>query len=606
MSRTLLFVTVVLGCAGPTAAQQTRPNILWITIEDLSPRIGPYGHEGARTPRLDALAKQGIVYENAFASSPVCAPARACLITGMYPSSFGAQYMRCRGDLPAGTTFFPTLLRDAGYYCSNNAKEDYNIKKPKGVWDQSNNKAHWRGRKDGQPFFSVFNLTITHESKIRVPDKRFANITKTLSAADRHDPAKVRVPAYYPDTPIVRRDIARLDDLTTVMDQRVGKILDQLENDGLAGNTIVFFFSDHGDGLPRGKRWLYDSGLRVPFIARYPDGLAHLAPSDPGTRTKRLVSFVDMAPTVLSLLGIKPPKWMHGRAFAGASADEPRSFIHATRDRMDERTDVSRAVSDGRWKYIFNYTPWVPWTQYLDYAEQMPTQKELRRLKKAGKLSPAAAHFMADRKPLEELYDTLNDPDEVVNLAADPKHEKALRRLGGAHWEWTARTRDLGVLNESTVRREGPGHEFDPLSMAAFICIAADLEPAAFDSRFHELAPDMRAWAAKGISHIKTDVPFKSSSIDAMAADDDPEVHVPICRRLAQEGDHKAVDRLIATLESDDPRARRLAANALDVIDDKAVSAYYALVKHSRDQDKYVARICQKAVRDFADDDKRR
>ena len=591
---------LTFACALVGAQDSLRPNVLWITIEDLSPRLGAYGHPGARTPNLDALAKQGIVYDNAFASSPVCAPARACLITGIYPSSIGAQYMRCQGTLPQGTTFFTKLLRDAGYWCSNNSKEDYNLRKPDGPWDQSNRKAHWRGRKPGQPFFSVFNLTITHEAKIRAPRERFQQLTRMLTEADRHDPAKVRVPAYYPDTPKVRRDLARLDDLTTAMDFRVGKILADLKRDGLADDTVVFFFSDHGDGLPRGKRWMYDSGLRVPFMARYPARFSHLAPAKAGSRTDRLVSFVDMGATVLSLVGLTPPSWMHGRAFAGQAASSPRKFIHATRDRMDERTDVSRAVSDGRWKYICNYTPRVPWAQHLDYAEQMPTQKELRRLHAAGRLTPDAERFIGQTKPFEELYDTKADPDEVRNLAGDPKHASSLARLRAAHSDWATRTRDLGLLNESTVRREGRERPFDPAKMLALVKTAGTART------LNELAPLLshedavvRAWGARALSRLDEDGDAVRRALNQLASDSDPEVHVHAARRLAKTGDSKALATLIRALHADDPRTRRLAADALDVLDGAAAAARTDLEKHREDPDKYVARICETAIRDL-------
>lgn len=596
--RTALLV--LCSCASLAAQAAPRPNVLWITIEDLSPRLGAYGHPGARTPNLDELAARGIVYENAFASSPVCAPARACLITGMYPSAIGAQYMRCRGTLPEGTTFFTKILRDAGYWCSNNSKEDYNLEKPAGAWDRSDGKAHWRGRKEGQPFFSVFNLTITHESRIRAPQKRFANLTRALTDADRHDPAKVRVPAYYPDTPKVRRDLARLDDLTTAMDLRVGRILADLKKDGLDDDTIVFFFSDHGDGLPRGKRWLYDAGLRVPFIARYPERFAHLAPGEPGTRTERLVSFVDMGATVLSLVGLTPPAWMHGRAFAGPAAAAPRKYVHATRDRMDERTDVSRAVSDGRWKYICNYTPRVPWAQNLDYAEQMPTQRELRRLAKANKLTAEAARFISSTKPFEELYDTHADRDEVVNLATKPEHAARLSEMRDAHRRWVVRTGDLGLLNETTVRREGADRAFDPDRMLKVVAQAAAARTV--DDLTSILAdddPTVRAWGARALSRLTENSPAFVTALRRAAKDADPEVFIHAARRLARAGDRKSLDRLVEALDDRDPRVRRLAADALDLLDEHAAPAAESITLHTKDSDRYVARICQKAVKDL-------
>ena len=308
----LLLVTVYA-----VAAELPRPNILWITSEDHGQQMGCYGDALATTPNVDKLAARGMIYTHVWSCAPVCAPARTTLISGIYAQSTGGEHMRSLVAFPAGKKMFPQLLRDAGYYCSNNSKEDYNLAKPGKVWDESSKKAHWRNRTTGQPFFVVFNSEKSHESKIRARPHTLI-----------HDPAKVRVPPYHPDTPEVRRDWAQYYDIVSEADADAGKLLVQLDADGLAENTIVFYFGDHGSGMPRSKRWPYDSGLRVPLVVFIPEKFKDLRPPDykVGGTSDRLVSFVDCAPTVLSLAGVKAPEWMQGRAFLG-------KFIADSKDR---------------------------------------------------------------------------------------------------------------------------------------------------------------------------------------------------------------------------------------------------------------------------------
>lgn len=450
-----------------TAAKQ--PNILWISAEDLSPDLGCYGDSYARTPALDRLASQGARYTHAFATTPVCAPSRSSIITAMYPPSIGSHHMRSKAVPPAGVKAFTETLRAAGYYCTNNSKTDYNFeappanRPPPSVWDESSPRAHWRNRPDkSQPFFAVFNLTITHESQIRTDDETFARNTARLTAADRHDPARAPIPSYYPDTPAVRRDYARYYDLITAADYQVADLLAQLEEDGLADETIVFFWGDHGRGLPRAKRWPYDSGLRAPLIVRHPGVIA------PGTVSDELVSLHDLGPTVLSLAGLEIPAHMQGQPFLGARRRAPRSYVFGHRDRMDEAYDMVRTARDKRFRYIRNFQPGKPYAQYIDYLELMPTMKELRRLYKdhMNALSPQYRRaltreqllFMAPEKPEEELYDLTTDKDEVRNLARDPKYRSVLVRMRAEVERWMKQIGDLGsVPEEELMERMRPG-----------------------------------------------------------------------------------------------------------------------------------------------------
>jgi uncharacterized sulfatase len=430
--------------AAAADAMPARPNILWLTCEDMSPHLGCYGDTYARSPTIDRLAADGVRYTNCFTHIGVCAPSRSGLITGMYPPSIGSHHMRSTTVLADYIKCYPQYLREAGYYCTNNSKTDYNFAAPKETWDESSNKAHWKNRPEGKPFFAIFNYTTTHESQIRAGKRQ----------AEGFDPAKVPVPPYHPDTPIVRNDWARNYENIEKMDRQVAAALKELDDAGLADDTIVFFYSDHGTGMPRSKRWLYDSSTRVPLIIRYPKKWQTEA-TKAGTVTDELVAFVDLGPTVMSLAGVPTPKHMQGQAFLGPhKAAAPREYVYGCRDRMDERVDMIRSVRDKQYKYIRNYQWWKPYAQNINYMNEMPTMQEWRRLAAEGKLNPVQSLFMAPQKPREELYDCNADPHEVNNLVADPKHAEVLDRLRKAHEKWTEDIHDLGYLPEYVL------HEF--------------------------------------------------------------------------------------------------------------------------------------------------
>jgi len=435
--------------------EMPKPNILWVSCEDISPDLGCYGDSYAVSPNIDKLAAEGVRYTNVYSHAGVCAPARSGIITGMYPTTIGTHQMRCKGVPPAYVKCFSEYLRKAGYYCTNNVKTDYQFDPPTSAWDESSKNAHWRGRAEGQPFFAVFNFTISHESQIRNRSQEMLERLANLKPNERHDPAKAVLPPYYPDTPVVRRDWAQYYDVITLMDKQVGDALKQLEEDGLADNTIVWFWGDHGRGLPRAKRWIYDSGIRVPLVIRVPEKLRKLAMPDnpdalkPGTVKDDLVAFIDFAPTMLSLAGIRIPEHIQGRAFLGSQKAETREYIFAARDRMDEAYDLIRAVRDKRYKYIRNYMWHLSRGQDIEYMNQMPTMQEMRRLNAEGKLKGPAKQYFEEIKPIEELYDTLNDPHEVENLADNPEYKSVLERMRRVHKEWMKESGDIGLIPES-------------------------------------------------------------------------------------------------------------------------------------------------------------
>ena len=451
----------VIPAATVAEERPARPNILWISCEDMGPRLGVHGDRVARTPVLDRFAAEAIRYTHAFATAPVCAPSRAAIITGMHATSTGAHHMRTTEDTvpelpgpylavpPHHVKAFPEYLRAAGYFTSNRAKTDYQFGVPFTIWDDIGREAHWRNRADPkQPFFSVFNLEVTHESR-SFPARGGGRRPVT-------DPKDVPVPPYYPDTPAVREELARMYDNIAEMDSQAGAILGQLEDDGLAESTIVFFWSDHGDGIPRAKRCLYDSGLRVPLMIRSPKALR--PDFEPGAVSHELVSLVDLAPTVLALAGVDIPTHLEGRVLVGPKRAPAPDIVFGARDRMDAEYDMMRSARDERFLYIRNFNLDQPYAGHIVYRNRSAIQQELLRLHAEGALGGTTALWMRTHRPPEELYDTVEDPHQTRDLASDPRHRDTLLRLRKAVEDRMARTRDQGLVNEpEMIQRMWPG-----------------------------------------------------------------------------------------------------------------------------------------------------
>jgi uncharacterized sulfatase len=584
------MAAVALALAFPAAAPavsspgtESRPNILWITTEDLSPVLGCYGDDYAVTPNLDRLAARGVRYTRAFAMASVCTPARSCLITGVYSSSMGTQHLRGPQPLSPQIRCFTEYLREAGYYCTNNSKEDYNFPTPRTAWDESSGKAHWRNRRSGQPFFSIFNFITTHQSRVRYPRDQFEKITARVASDQRHDPERAPLPPYYPDTPRVRQDLAQLYDLVTAMDMQVQDLLDQLKQDGLSEDTIVFFYSDHGTGMPRGKRWLFDSGIHVPLIIHFPPKYQHLAPGKPGASTDRLVSFVDFAPTILSLLGLPIPAYMQGSAFLGSAAGPDRQHVFAIRDRVDEVYEMSRAVRDPRYLYIRNFMPHRARMQYSDYSERAATRQEIRRLAAEGSLAGSAAHLISPVKPPEELYDTQADPHQLNNLISSSAHQRISERLRGELRQWMIGTRDTALLPElEMIARSRGGSPYDMgQSEEQFdvrrVLAAAQLVgrgPESLDALTAHLADadaGVRFWAATGLAAMgRRAEPAKDALLNALT-DTSPDVRFAAAEALcAIGGEKRALPILLRVLRESDPVMQLYAAISLANIGAKA------------------------------------
>ena len=449
------------------------PNILWLTLEDTSPRLGCYGDPLARTPHIDALAAAGRRYPLAFSTAAVCAPSRFAAITGMYATAMGAHQMRTgqrhphAPELPVPYAVVPPpyvrtcteYLRAAGYFCTNNAKTDYQFEPPCTAWDECGASAHWRHRAAaGQPFFAVFNLEVTHESGMWPrPDRPV-----------RTDPGRVTLPPYLADTPKTREALARHYDNLETADLRVGELLAELDADGLAGDTAVFLWSDHGEGLPRGKRHPYDSGTRVPLIVRWPG-------STPAgeVAADTLVSMIDLPVTALALAGVPLPRHLQGQPFLGPLAAS-RAYAFSAHDRHDEAADMVRAVRDRRYRYVRNFFPGTPRLWWNPYRNRHPAMQELWRLRAQGALSPAQAALLAPRPP-EELYDTATDPHELHNLAAEDGYRDTLERLRGALEAWRSACGDLGdVPEEQLAARMWPGGVQPQTAAPLFIALGPD------------------------------------------------------------------------------------------------------------------------------------
>lgn len=595
------FVTLGIGLivlGSTTARAAERPNVLWITCEDLSPMLGCYGDAFARTPHLDALAAAGVRYTNAFAYTGVCAPSRSCLITGIYPTRLGGMHMRSTTRLPAGIKCFPEYLRAAGYYCTNNSKEDYNFKTPATAWDESSAKAHWRKRPDGAPFFSVFNFMTTHQSRVFGSDRDRAAVQAKLAPGQVHADDRVTVPPIHPDTPEFRREWAWYYDNASLMDAQAAEILKQLADDGLADDTIVFFYSDHGTGLPNVKMWAWDRSLRVPLIVRFPEKWQSWSPGAAGTTTDRMVNFVDFAPTVLSLCGVAIPPHMQGTAFLGPAAGRPREYVYAGKDRQGECYDTIRSVHDKRFHYLRNFRPELPGAQFMSYVDQHPCMRAWQKLHDEGKLSGPPARFF-QTKPPEELYDVTVDPWETNNLADDPQYAADLKRLRDECEAWMLRTGDLGLLPEYELHQRAASSapyeiatdaKLNPLATLLAVAGASlRSDEAALKSAANDADAAVRWQAALGLLRLGVQQPI---------ADDSPDVRLVQAESRARLGhDEDALAEYVTALQHESPFIRVAALGGLGRMGNRAASAIPAIKQaktsdsQHKDAAEYVGRM---------------
>ena len=602
----LCAIFILQSCAEKVEDAPIRPNILWITCEDISPNLGIYGDSQAHTPNLDRLAKEGVWYTHAFASAPVCAVARSGIITGMYASSLGSQHMRCEGKLPNELSTYPEYLRAAGYYCTNNRKTDYNLDfDDDDIWDDSSNKAHWRNRPSSdQPFFAVFNFVGTHESRVNDVKRHreaIANLPKELTKT----PNQIQLPPYFPDTDTTRALWTRYYNNIAAFDLQVGELIKALEDDQLRDNTIIIFYSDHGAGVPRHKRWLYDSGIQVPWIVFVPEQYQTWLPHPIGQATDELVSFIDLAPTALNLAGIAIPEYMEGRPFLGPNLPPQRDYIYATRDRMDERYDMQRAVRDQEFKYIRYYEDYKPFCQYMNTPEKGEIMKEIRRAFQQEFLPKEGMHIMESSKPKEALYFLPNDPYELQNLAESPQYQDKLEEMRKAHASWSNQTKDTGLIPETIIRDWEKQHQKSiyqimrdeeiPVSMIRETAI----EPLPLSTCYERLQHTnaaVRYWAAIQIGNMASHHTDQSILADALR-DSIPTVRIATARALAKLGNSQpALKTLQEELLNQDEWTRLQAAIVLDEMEEQARPAINALQNVMSDKNKYVVRVANRAI----------
>ena len=581
-SPVLFFLLILLGCSGEKKTE--RPNILWITSEDNSPFFGCYGDDFATTPTFDKLAAEGFRYTHAYANAPVCAPARNTIITGVYANSNGSQHMRSYYKKSDKVPLYPVLLRQAGYYCTNNSKEDYNFDKndTKGIWDESSRKAHYKNRKPGQPFFAIFNLTVSHESSIHksIPDSLL-----------RHDPAKVTLPPYHPDTEEMRHDWAQYYDKVQDLDTQVGELLDELDREGLADNTIVFYYGDHGGVIARSKRYVYESGTHVPFIIRIPEKYKDLYPAEkPGMPVDRLISFVDLAPTLLSIIGAPIPEVMQGHAFLGAKKTPDPEYAYMFRGRMDERYDMCRAVRSRKYRYIHNYMPYRIYGQHLNYLWKAPSIRSWEKAWKEGKCDSIQSVFW-NTKPAEELYDTENDPWEVNNLSRDPAYKDQLLKMRQACNNWERKIRDTGFIPEAMLAELAgniPYYDYmrsgevnmDVLIKAADLATLGGPENLEdYTKMLNDKYGPVRYWGATGLLILESDARPALKELKAALSDPMPDVVSVVAEALYRLDEKEAaIEALLGVLKDPNEMARTRALNALDVLGDDSQQVKNAVV----------------------------
>lgn len=587
----------VLKCSDKTE----HPNILWITSEDNSPFFGCYGDTFATTPNFDRFAQQGILFKNAFATAPVCAPARNTIITGVYPPSMGTQHMRSRYPIPAFIKKYPKYLKEMDYYCTNNSKTDYNLLgDDKADWDECSKEAHYKNRRPGQPFFAVFNVGISHESSIH---------TSVPWDTLRHNPLKVPLPPYHPDTRDIRHDWAQYYDKIEDLDTQFADILSELEENDLEKNTIVFYYADHGGVLARSKRFLYDSGLHVPMILRFPEKYQHLAPGRPGTTTDQIVTFIDLPKTVLSLAGIKPPEYMQGVTFLGKYKEPERQYAHSFRGRMDERYDFSRTIRDKKFRYVRHFNPFRKYGQHLEYLWKAPATRSWEAEYMSGRCNEVQSRFW-QAKPAEELFDSINDPWEVNNLVANPEYSNVLERMQKDLRMWMLEIRDAGFIPEgklvdisksATIYEYVHSDEYELERIIETAEMATDYNPQhmpELNKRLGDKDFCVRFWAATGALVLGPKAASLIDNLKKCLNDQDGDLVAVAAEALVHLGDEKeGVEKLIGLLESNNDKVVLRALNALTEIGNKARPALEKVKTLANSQDNYILRAANHLIK---------
>lgn len=559
--------------AGTTDAKRTLPNILWITSEDNSAHwLGCYGNEQAKTPRLDTLAAESVLFEHAYSNAPVCAVARSTILHGVYAVSSGTQHMRSRHRIPKSFKPYVSYLRDLGYYCTNNSKTDYNrAGSDKAIWDACNGKAHYKNRQPEQPFFAIFNLTVSHESCLFPENVKARRERGLIPQQPRVPPEQVILPPYLPDLPEIRADIALYHDYITALDKQVGRLLDELATAGLDDDTIVFYYADHGGAVPRGKRYLTDTGVRVPMIVHVPEKWRHLSSFQSSQRTDELVAFVDLAPTLLSLVGVEKPAKMQGRAFLGEHRSEPTDddMVFLFADRFDELYGMRRGLTDGRFKYIRRFTPHLPAAPCSDYSLGQPGWAAWQRAWQAGELEPSFRQLWEAPQASEELYDLHSDPWEVTNLAHDPAQADRLAMFRQRLQQKMLEVRDTGVVpepmftelaGEKTIAEfvRSDSYDYPRVLQAAWNATRGEVSGLSqLQTMLSDESPVVRYWGTLGCAILGEQASSAAARLKQLGDDPSASVRMTAAMALAQTGDLEAgkaalLDELETTFTGDE------------------------------------------------------
>ncbi|MCH1487414.1 MAG: sulfatase-like hydrolase/transferase [Pseudomonadales bacterium] len=588
----LLIACLIVPCISgandtqkkPAQAQQKKPNILWIVSEDNSPLLGAYGDTFATTPHIDQLAQQSLVYDNAFANTPVCAPTRFSILTGLHASVMGTGNMRSRNRVPAFVEPYTHYLQAAGYYVTNDSKTDYNYATVDTEAGKALTYSEWQvldsrlwnegsytDRAPEQPFFHVYNIFESHESRLHSPIKN-----------RQHDPTQVTLPPYHPDTPEIRADWAQYYDRITQMDALVGKKLAELKAAGELGNTIVFYYSDHGGALARSKRFVYDTGTKIPFMVHVPTQFKHLVQHPMGERTAQIIDLVDLAPTLLHLAGVESPDYMHGENIFSANTKGQKEYAYLYRGRMDVRIDLVRALRGKRFKYIRNYMPQRPNGQHLEYLWKAASVRSWQQKCQQGQCNKTQQRFWQAR-PAEELYDTHTDKWEVNNLAVNPLYKRTLLKMRAALKSENRRYKDVGFIPEGElaartkaitgyelVRQDGFPIELI-IDTAEIASLGNHKNIPLLSERLEHPEASVRYWSALGLGILKEQARPAKGLLEKRLQDSSADVQIAAAEALIHLGDsEQALAVLITQLKNESPTIRIHAANALQEIGSKA------------------------------------
>jgi N-sulfoglucosamine sulfohydrolase len=615
--KTLLLLISALIFQLPAIAADS-PNIIWITSEDNDYGwLGCYGNAEAQTPRLDALATHGVLFKHAYSNAPVCAVARSTILNGAYAVTQGTQHMRSRHPISADYKPYTSYLCKLGYYCTNRSKTDYNFKgDDKSLWNECSKKAHYKNRPDGAPFFAIFNLTVSHESSLfesKIKNNRARGI---IPKKPRIDPAKINVRPYLPDLPEIRSDIAIYHDTITALDTQVGKLLDELKKSGLADDTIIFYYGDHGGITPRGKRYLKDSGTHIPMLLHVPQKWQHLSPFKPGQKVDEPVAFVDLAPTLLSLTGTQKPAQMQGRAFLGAHRVEPGNDHHVFlfADRFDEIYGMRRGLTDGRWKYIRRFTPHLSAAPYSYYQFSQAGWRAWQNVWKNGKLKGRHHAIWEGNQPIEELFDLQSDPWEVNNLATDPTHAKRLASMRARLKKKMIEVKDTGLIPEPMFAKLAPqqpvssywntrSKDIPALVDLAFTASARDANKLPdLIGKLKSNDPITRYWAAQGILILGKSASRAEPDMTRLLKDPQSAIRVSAAQALFTLGQkEKAIAALMAELnEHNNEYAQQNAINAITQINalPHIPNSWIKATQRNKNAGNYLGRLADKLAKE--------